>query len=94
VTALSSQGAVVVYVVPPVYGPTYQQNAGSYQLWLKTVLASIPQAPVINLNAPDYAAVTSDPDNYVDPVHLQPHGAAEVADLLIKFVPEALASAK
>jgi hypothetical protein len=53
---------------------------------------SLPLAPIINFNGPEYTAFRSDPDNYLDCWHLAPQGASTVSTLLAKLVPEAIST--
>ena len=92
VQSLRSRGATIVYVVPPIYEPILQHNKPAFETYLYTVRQLLPPAPVIDLNSAEYTALRSDPDNYIDSVHLTPQGAVAVNALLQKLVPAAIAS--
>jgi len=92
VQSLRSRGASIVYVVPPIYEPIYRLNQPAFENYLYTVRQLLPSAPIIDLNGSEYTGFRSDPDNYIDTVHLAPQGAATVSALLQKLVPDAIAS--
>jgi hypothetical protein len=94
VQSLQNRGATIVYVVPPIYEPIYRPIKPAFEKYLDTVRQLLPSAPVIDLNGSEYTALRSDPDNYIDTVHLEPQGAAAVSALLQKLVPDAIASGK
>jgi hypothetical protein len=51
----------------------------------------VPEAPVIDFDAPEYLSFRSDPENFFDPYHLEPRGASQIVSDLQRLVPAALA---
>jgi hypothetical protein len=94
ISALQNQGAVIVYVVPPLYEPFYQLHRSEYQAYFKTILPLLPSAPVIDFQDPEYTALRSDPDNFFDVQHTESQGADKFSALLGELVPKAIAAEK
>jgi len=94
VQALRNQGAQIVYVAPPIYGPCFDLDKQSYQSYDERVLKRLPPAPVIDFDAPEYTALRNDPANFIDCFHVEPEGAAKVVALLNTLVPQAIAAGK
>jgi hypothetical protein len=90
VQSLRSQGAVIVYVIPPMYEPMYQFNKTDIQAYLEFIRKFLPPAPVIDFDGPAYTDLRSNPDNFIDCCHLEPQAASTVSALLEKLVPEAI----
>jgi hypothetical protein len=90
--ALRGRGARIVYVVPPVYGPLYELNKSGFAASLGTMRQQLPNAPLIDLNGPEFASLTNDRDLFFDGYHLQPDGTVKFYSILRRLVPAALAS--
>lgn len=86
ISALQRQGAFIVYVVPPIYRPSYLLNRWYFQTYKARIVPLVPNAPLIDFNSPEYAALCSDPDNFADAEHTEPAGAAKFSVLLSEFV--------
>ena len=50
--------------------------------YLASIEHSMPPAPVIDFNAPEYTSFRSDPSNYIDDIHLSEKGAKTLSLLL------------
>jgi hypothetical protein len=94
ISNLQNQGAVIVYVVPPLYEPFYELHKASYEGYLKTILPLLPDAPVIDFQGPEYTALRSDPNNFLDVNHTEPQGAEKFSALLNELVSRAIATQK
>lgn len=94
ILALQTQGAFIVYVVPPVYKPDYMLNRVYFQTYKTSILSLIPNAPVIDFNGQDYTELCSDPSNFADFEHTEPAGAAKFSALLVERVSQAIATGK
>jgi hypothetical protein len=94
VNSLISAGTKIVYVVPPMHEPCYQLNKATYNPNLQTGREFLPPGPIIDFNGPEYLALRSDTDNYLDCWHLSSKGAAKVTAVLEELVPKLTASNK
>ena len=82
VQELQSDGVRVIYVVYPVYTPAYDFNRDALLAYRRDFPATLPPAPVIDLNDPQYKAFRDDPANYIDEIHLSREGADKLTDIL------------
>jgi hypothetical protein len=92
VQSLRDRGARIVYIIPPLYEPFRQQNAAALAAYKQEMQHTLPQAPIIDLDGPDFAAFRNDQTNYVDNFHLNAAGAAKIDAYIAQHVPEALAA--
>ncbi len=90
VLALRNNGATIVYVVPPLYGPYFQANQTGLQEFIKVLRSKLPPAPVVDLNESKYDDLRFDRRNFRDRVHTSPAGSSRVATLLEKLIPDAV----
>jgi hypothetical protein len=90
ISALQRQGAFIVYVVPPIYEPSYLLNKRYLQAYTATIVSLVPKAPVIDFNDPKYTALCSDPNNFADFEHTAPAGTAKFSVLLAGLVSQAI----
>ena len=88
--ALRARGVRIVYVIPPLYEPFRTLNAAAFNDYKQSMHRILPQAPIIDLNGPDFASFRSDTSNYLDCFHLTAEGAAKVDRYLTQQVPIAL----
>ena len=79
---LMDRGARIVYVTDPLFGPHYRYNKDLMDGYLKWVARVMPQAPLIDFNAPEYSAFCDDPNNFIDDVHLSPTGTEKLSQML------------
>jgi len=91
VQSLQREQVKVIYVVPPVYDPLYALNKGAFDGYVKSILHLLPAAPVINFQAPEFAALRSDPHNFIDCYHMDRPGTAQVQAVLEDQIPRVLA---
>ena len=87
IVEMKNQGATIAYVVPPLYEPYYLENKPGFDQYKKVIVAALPPAPVIDFLSPEYTALRSDPDNFVDNEHEEPAGAAKFRDILVRMFP-------
>ena len=88
---LSSRGVRILYVIPPLYQPCQTANLQQLVSYKESIRKLLPQAPVIDLDAPDFSSFRSDPSNYLDCFHLSAVGASRVDSYLAQKVPAVLA---
>lgn len=91
VEELQADGVKVIYVVYPVYTPAYEFNREELARFQKSFRASLPAAPVIDLNAPEYKGFRDAAGNYIDEIHLSRGGADRLTDILNARMHELLA---
>ena len=89
---LEAHGVRVIYVVYPVYTPAYDFNRDALLTFRKTFPASLPPAPIIDLNAPEYKSFRDDPGNYIDEIHLSRTGADKLTTIINTRMHQLLAS--
>jgi hypothetical protein len=94
ILTLQKQGAFIVYVVPPIYKPSYLLNKPYFQAYRATMVSTMPKAPVIDFNDPEYNALCSDPNNFADSEHTEPLGAVKFSLLLGELVSQAMTTGK
>jgi hypothetical protein len=92
VQSLRDSGARIVYVVPPLYEPFYEINRAGYAAYMETLRRTLPPAPVIDFDGPEYVALRSNPNNFSDCYHVTPTGAVAFTALLEELVPKAISS--
>jgi hypothetical protein len=82
VQELIDHGIRVIYVASPLYGPHYAINQDTMATYMQSVMHTMPPAPIIDFNAPEYTSFRDDPNNYIDEIHLSPTGADKISALL------------
>lgn len=82
VQELLDRGVLIVYVTNPVFGPRYEYNRDVMTRYMQSVAETMPPAPVIDFNAPEYAWFRNDPRNFIDDVHLSAAGADTLSRIL------------
>ncbi len=92
VQELQAHGVRIIYVVYPVYTPSYDFNRDALLAYRKSFPATLPAAPILDLNAPQYKAFRDDPANYIDEIHLSRKGADKLTGILNTRMHELLAS--
>ncbi len=92
VQELIAHGVRVIYVVYPVYTPAYDFNRDALLAYRKHFPATLPPAPIIDLNAPEYKSFRDDPANYIDEIHLSRTGADKLTGLINTRMHQLLAS--
>jgi hypothetical protein len=79
---LLASGTRVVYVVDPLYEPQFENNTQEMAWYMKTMHETLPAAPYIDLNAPEYFAFRNDAGNFIDDVHLSAAGTETLSKIL------------
>ena len=92
VQELQAHGVQVIYVIYPVYTPAYDFNRDALLAYRKHVPATLPPAPIIDFDEPQYAWFRDDPANYIDEIHLSRTGADKLTDLINTRMHQVLAS--
>ncbi len=92
VRELQAHGVQVIYVTYPVYTPAYDFNRDALLAYRKHFPATLPPAPIIDLNEPQYKAFRDDPGNYIDEIHLSRSGADKLTDIINSRMHELLNS--
>ena len=92
VEELEDHGVRVIYVVYPVYSPAYDFNHDALLAYRRSFAATLPPAPIIDLNNPEYQAFRDDSGNYIDEIHLSRTGADRLTDILNTRMHELLAT--
>jgi hypothetical protein len=90
VEELMVHGTRIVYVAYPFYGPAYNYNKDVIENYMHFAATEMPPAPIIDFNAPEYAAFRNDSTNYLDEIHLSPTGADKLCRMLNERMHEAL----
>ena len=92
VQELQAHGVRVIYVTYPVSTPAYDFNRDALLAYRKHVPATLPPAPILDFNEPQYAWFRNDPANYIDEIHLSRTGADKLSDLINTRMHQLLAS--
>lgn len=79
---LQAHGIKVVFLVPPLYLPLYDENRTQFDQFLQSMQAALPPARIIDFTGPEFAAFNSNPKNFSDGVHMSPDGAAQISKIL------------
>jgi hypothetical protein len=79
---LAASGTRIVYVIDPLYDPQFQFNRGVYEQYKQFIHTTMPPAPVIDFNAPEYTEFRKDANNFIDDVHLSATGAETISHIL------------
>ena len=82
VQELIDRGTRIIYVTNPLYGPHYAINQDTVANYMQWSARTMPPAPIIDFNAPEYAYFRDDPNNYVDAIHLSSAGADKLSKLI------------
>ncbi len=72
----------VIYIVYPVYTPAYDFNHAELLSFRQSFPATLPLAPILDLNEPEYQAFRDDPGNYIDEIHLSRKGADQLTGII------------
>ena len=88
VLELAAGGTRIIYVVPPLYEPCRKLNAAAFDTYRQTMQQTLPQAPILDLNGPEFAAFRTDASNYVDCFHVNANGAAKINTYLAQRIPQ------
>ncbi len=91
VEELQAHGVRVIYVVYPVYTPAFDFNRDALLAFRASLPATLPTAPILDLNAPEYKGFRDDPANYIDEIHLSRTGADKLTDIINTRMHELLA---
>lgn len=89
VRELTSHGTRVVYVIPPLYQPCLSLNQAAFDDYKRTMEQTLPRAPILDLNGPEFANFRNDSGNYVDCFHVNAEGAAKISTYLSGQIPGA-----
>ena len=92
VQSLRDRGATILYIIPPLYEPFRSANSAALGNYKQVMQRTLPPAPIIDLDGPDFDAFRSDPSNYVDSFHVNAEGAAKIDAYLAQRIPQALNS--
>ena len=92
VQSLMASGTKVIYVQLPVYRPFYENNQINFEQYSKEIRLQLPPAPFLDFDEARYKAISSDLDNFANPKHLNPTGAAKVEQVLEDMLPQLLAT--
>ena len=79
---LEAHGVRVIYVVYPVYTPAYDFNRNALLAYRSNFPATLPPAPIHDLNQPHYNSFRDEASNYIDEIHLSRTGADKLTDIL------------
>jgi hypothetical protein len=90
VQELMDRGVRVIYVAYPLYGRFYEASKDAMETYMSLAKASMPPAPLIDFNSPQYASFRNDPQNYIDEIHLSAQGTAKFSLLLDAKIHEIL----
>jgi len=82
VQELMDRGVRIIYVANPLYGRLYQVSRNQIDAYMESVKSTMPSAPIIDFNSPEYTAFRDNPQNYIDEVHLSPRGARDLTLML------------
>jgi hypothetical protein len=82
IRSFQSRGTRIVYVIPPIYEPCYALDRQALTAYLQEVAPKLPPAQIIDFNVPEYDSFRSSAEYFIDCVHLEPQGAARVAEFL------------
>ena len=90
VQELLAHGIKVVYVVYPLFGPSYAYNKDEMAQYMESVKQNMPSAPLIDFNTSEFDAFRNDPNNYMDEVHLSEAGSTIFSPIVNARVHQAL----
>lgn len=90
VQELMDRGTRIIYVTYPLWEPHYDGNKALVASYMASMARTMPAAPVIDFNAPEYKAFRSDPGNFLDNVHLSEAGATQLSEMLNTRMHQAL----
>ena len=76
---LRSRGTRLIFLQTPVYEPIYQKHKAQFDRFYGSFTLRHADEPLIDFNAPQYAAFRSDPGRWVDPPHLNDASAVEIS---------------
>jgi hypothetical protein len=82
VQELQVRGVRIIYFSSPLLSNYYDRNKDSFDQFTSEALQRMPPAPLIDFNAPEYAAFRKDRRNFIDFVHLSDRGSATLSQML------------
>jgi hypothetical protein len=85
--SLMASGTKVIYIQLPVYRPLYEANQSSFEQYTKQIRMDLPPAPFVDFDDVRYKSISSDPNNFANPKHLNPTGAAKIQKVLEPMIP-------
>lgn len=83
---LRSGGTRIVYVIPPLYEPCRVLNNSALAAYKQSMQQLLPQAPIVDLEGPDFADFRGDAANYLDCFHVTAIGAVKIDAYLTQQV--------
>jgi hypothetical protein len=90
VKSLQDRGAQIIYIVPPLYEACRTANAVELEDHKAAMERLLPEAPVLDMDGPEFADFRSDIGNYIDCFHVNAKGAARIDAYLTQGIPAAL----
>ena len=91
VRELLQGGTRVIYVVSPIFNDALMQNQRVMDEYRAQVSATMPAAPMIDFNLPEYTDFRQDQDNFTDALHLSSAGSERLSRLLNVRIQQILA---
>ncbi len=88
VRELAAGGTRIIYVIPPLYEPCRQLNKAAFDSYKQTMQQILPQAPILDLDGPEFATSRRVASNYVDCFHVDAVGAAKINAYLAQRIPQ------
>ena len=88
VRELTTRGTKVIYIIPPLYEPCRQLNLAAFDSYKETMQKTLPPAPMLDLDGPEFAAFRGDASNYVDCFHVNAAGADKINAYLAQKIPQ------
>jgi len=85
---LSARGTRVIYIIPPLYEPCLRLNQAAFDGYKRTMQQTLPQAPILDLNGPEFETFRNSAGNYVDCFHVNADGAAKINTYLAQHIPQ------
>lgn len=88
VSELTTRGTRVLYIIPPLYEPCRQLNEAAFNQYKQTMEQTLPHAPILDLNGPEFEAFRAEAGNYVDCFHVNAAGATKINEYLAQRIPQ------
>lgn len=89
---LSTRGARIVYIIPPLFQPCLTLNEKALADYKQSMRRLLPPAPLVDFNGPEFKPFRIDESNYLDCFHVSASGAEKIDTYLAQQVPAALAN--